>query len=350
MNKKLDYIVFIGRFQLFHIGHELVLDKAFELAKRVIVLVGSSNQPRRVKNPWSFEEREYVIRTTYRLKDIHEDRLIILPIRDKMYNDTAWAQGVQKAVDDYLTSEKWTPTDIKGMDIGIIGHNKDETSFYLNLFPQWGTPIEPEMMENISASEIRKIYFERQNMKFLKASVSPVVFDFLENFKKKPDYELLVREYEHQVKYIASWANTPYPVIHNAVDAVIVQSGHILLVRRRAAPGEGLWALPGGHVGHYERFEDAYIRELREETKLKVAEGVLRGYKQMKLFDAPHRSEIGRMVTHAYFVELKPGPLPKVKGDDDADKARWWPLHEVDEKFMFDDHFHIIEFFTGSFE
>ena len=58
---KLDTIVFIGRFQPFHNGHLEVIRTALSKAKKVLVLVGSSNQPRTPKNPFTFEERRNMI-------------------------------------------------------------------------------------------------------------------------------------------------------------------------------------------------------------------------------------------------------------------------------------------------
>ena len=48
---KYNHIVFIGRFEPFHIGHKQVIEKALTLADEVIILVGSANQPRTLKNP-----------------------------------------------------------------------------------------------------------------------------------------------------------------------------------------------------------------------------------------------------------------------------------------------------------
>jgi bifunctional NMN adenylyltransferase/nudix hydrolase len=36
-----------------------------------------------------------------------------------------------------------------------------------------------------------------------------------------------------------------------------------------------------------------------------------------------------------------------VKGSDDARDAMWVPISEIDEKVMFEDHFHIIQYFLG---
>ena len=60
-NYKYDYVVFIGRFEPFHIGHQEVVQRALEIAERVIILVGSSNQPRTIKNPWTFGNRKEMI-------------------------------------------------------------------------------------------------------------------------------------------------------------------------------------------------------------------------------------------------------------------------------------------------
>jgi bifunctional NMN adenylyltransferase/nudix hydrolase len=92
------------------------------------------------------------------------------------------------------------------------------------------------------------------------------------------------------------------------------------------------------------------IRELREETKLKVPEPVLRGHiVTSRVFDAPDRSLRGRMLTNAYLIHLPPhgDGLPAVKAGSDAKVAKWWPINEVKRSMMFDDHMDIIRFFVS---
>ena len=107
--------------------------------------------------------------------------------------------------------------------------------------------------------------------------------------------------------------------------------------------------MAGGFVDQQETLIEACIRELREETRLKVPEPVLYGsLKSQRVFDDPYRSARGRTITHAFMFELKPDAgLPKVKGGDDAKSAFWLPLAEVQPELLFEDHFHIIRAMTG---
>jgi bifunctional NMN adenylyltransferase/nudix hydrolase len=91
------------------------------------------------------------------------------------------------------------------------------------------------------------------------------------------------------------------------------------------------------------------IRELREETGLKLPEKVLRGsIKSTKVFDHVDRSERGRIITVAFHITLINGEwdLPKVKGMDDAEKAQWVPLNKVSPETMFEDHYDIFRHFV----
>jgi mutator protein MutT len=54
------------------------------------------------------------------------------------------------------------------------------------------------------------------------------------------------------------------------VGAIIVENGHILLVRRANPPMQGEWSIPGGLVETGETTKEALIREVREETCLEI--------------------------------------------------------------------------------
>ena len=96
MTKKYDYIVYIGRLQPPTLAHITIIKNSLKLANKMIVLAGSSYQPRTIKNPWTWQEREQMVRLC--LDDDQNARTIVRPLRDVMYNDQQWATSVQNTV------------------------------------------------------------------------------------------------------------------------------------------------------------------------------------------------------------------------------------------------------------
>ena len=111
-----------------------------------------------------------------------------------------------------------------------------------------------------------------------------------------------------------------------AVDAVIVRGGKVLLVKRKAAPFKGFWALPGGMVKRGETAAGAVVREAKEETGLSVKIKRVIG-----VFDAPGRDPRGRVVSVAFSCA---GRGTEVSGSDAA-CVSWFPLQAL-PKLAFD--------------
>jgi len=114
-----------------------------------------------------------------------------------------------------------------------------------------------------------------------------------------------------------------YPRPAVTVDiAVLTDDGAILLVKRRSAPFEGCWALPGGFIGMDETLAAAAARELAEETGI----GGL-ALRQLKAFDDPGRDPRGRTIAVAFLSEVSGRPAPTA--GDDAAEASWHPLNDL---------------------
>lgn len=353
-----DLLVFIGRFQPFHLGHKRVVELALKQSNKVLILVGSCYQPRTVKNPFNYDERRTMIEQNMEPMEI--DRVSISPLRDYLYNDSKWLAQVQQIVESRLSGPGFLRSSASGNDyiphpknlkIGIIGYDKDNSSWYLTAFPQWDfVNVGRNYEETIDATSIRDLWLTGQSPNFTSGVLRDDVHHFMYKKFPKKEFERLQRE-DKLIKQVKTEKSVyKYPIIDHTVDAVIIQSGHVLLIKRKSAPGEGLWAIPGGYLKDDESVRSGMIRELREETKLKVPEPVLVGsIRAEKVFDAVGRSLRGRIVTSAFLIELAPGPLPVVKGMDDAKKAKWVPLSEFEkmEEQMFEDHHHIISYFLG---
>ncbi len=346
MNKKYQFGIVIGRFQPFHIAHRELIKHSLSLAEKVIVILGSARSASDVRNPFTPAMREEIIRACF-----PEDsgRLIFRAIRDYPYNDHVWTAEVQNVVNE-ISDET---DDAK---IAIIGFFKDRSSYYLNLFPQWNFEefyVSDKKLLNINATMIREKFFTETTdwKEFLPAQVAIT----LDVFKQTETFPHLQKEFAYLQKYKADtrFVGVPFEPTFITTDAVVVQSGHVLVIRRGHQPGKGLLALPGGFLASGATLEDNAIKELKEETQIKVPAQVLRGsIKAEHVFDYPERSQRGRTVTFAYFIELAPDlkeGLPRVKGGDDAAKAFWLPLSalwEKEEEF-FEDHIFIIKHFLG---
>jgi 8-oxo-dGTP diphosphatase len=93
----------------------------------------------------------------------------------------------------------------------------------------------------------------------------------------------------------------------------------ILLIERGGEPYKGCLAFPGGFMNMDETTEQCAIRELEEETGLKVSE-----VHQIGAYSKVDRDPRGRTVTVAYLA-IVDEPMAVI-GQDDAAMAQWFSL------------------------
>lgn len=349
--KKYKVAVVIGRFQPAHHAHMKLFEKGLEIAEKLVIVLGSARSPRTIKNPWTYDERKTMLE--YSFPEHVRHRVYFKGVMDTIYSDAEWVANVseapQVAMDDGF---------INNDEIAIIAHSKDESSYYLNYFKQWDAVDIEEVLATdkgppISSTKIRELFFDGY-MNFVKSACPEGVYDFLCDFRKTDEFDMLLHEYKQAIEYDKKFENAPYGYTNFVtVDAMVVQSGHVLLVRRKESPGAGLWALPGGHLEVSETFLQGAIRELREETGIKVPEKVLRGSVVYdKVYDHPERSlrgrvkkKIGRTITRMFLFKLDDNEkLPRVKNGSDASECWWFTFAEIRNMRdqLFEDHFDII--------
>ena len=113
-----------------------------------------------------------------------------------------------------------------------------------------------------------------------------------------------------------------YPRPAVTADCVVMTkeaNPHVLLIERGFDPFKGRWAFPGGFMNMDETAEQCAIRELEEETGLKVS-----SIHQIGAYSKVDRDPRGRTITVAYLATID-APT-EVCGQDDAARAEWFPI------------------------
>lgn len=344
-----ELMVFIGRFQPFHLGHLKVLRRALRLGRRVLLLVGSSHAARSPHNPWTFAERVAMIRGS--LSDEENIRLDIQPLVD-LYNDVLWNRQVRRsaraALGSTAAAEGGQPS-----GIALIGHRKDGSSYYLGMFPDWASES-VESFDGLSATDVRDGLWRdpqagiERSRQILPQNVS----EFLSEFALTPSFSWLAREAE-------TYAGLDKRAPLVTADGVVIQSGHVLLNRRSKRPGQGLLSLPGSFLRPHETFELALLRELTDGMGLLVSETRPRHMAVATLrdrivadeiFDNPFRSQRGKAISRTFLIRLRDDSrgLPKVRNPESGE-AVWIDLDwaESNPSAFFEDHYQVLMAMLG---
>jgi len=152
--------------------------------------------------------------------------------------------------------------------------------------------------------------------------------------------------------YITEAKSNPYRYTgaNPTVDLVVFRRGEkgleVLLIKRAAGAVEGgKWAIPGGFVnttakagsnwkdGQTESIADAAIRELEEETGLRITPELRRGLRSVGIYKGggrdPRDNKISWSVSYAYTIVIPRGAGDRVRGMDDASDAKWYPVDRL---------------------
>jgi 8-oxo-dGTP diphosphatase len=112
-----------------------------------------------------------------------------------------------------------------------------------------------------------------------------------------------------------------------AVDVVLLtirrEQLHVLLINR-SEPKSGQLALPGGFVLPHEDLPDAALRELGDETSLRID---VRHLEQLQTYGHPGRDPRGRVASVAYLA-ITPD-LPEPQAGTDAIGASWHSVQQL---------------------
>jgi 8-oxo-dGTP diphosphatase len=118
-----------------------------------------------------------------------------------------------------------------------------------------------------------------------------------------------------------------YPRVALTVDCVVFAreggTTKVLLIKRGRDPYAGHWAIPGGFVEPDETLERAALRELEEETGVKLTH-----CQQLRVFDAIDRDPRERVISVAHWTVANAAEH-RPRGSDDASEAAWFDLEAL---------------------
>lgn len=182
MTQHFDYLVFIGRFQPFHLAHMQTIDIALQHSNCVVLALGSAQAERNIKNPFTASEREQMILSNY--QPAQQQRIKFAPIID-VYNDEKWVKLVKSQVQAQVED---------GAKVGLIGHFKDDSSYYLALFPEWEMLELESLRGSISATPLREAFYRGD---IIEAAFPLGTIAFLTAFRQTEVYRQLQNKYQH---------------------------------------------------------------------------------------------------------------------------------------------------------
>jgi len=109
------------------------------------------------------------------------------------------------------------------------------------------------------------------------------------------------------------------------VGVIILRNGKVLLGKRKNAHGEGTWAFPGGHLDFGESPEECAVREVEEETGLRI--GNLRN----GAFTNDVFEKEGRHYITLYMVAEHLEGEAEVREPDKCEQWEWFSWDELPE-------------------
>mgnify|MGYP000267988673 CR=1 FL=1 len=166
--------IVIGRFQPFHNGHLAIVKYAAANFKKIIIVLGSCNNARTKKNVWYAQERIHMILNS--LSKQIASRVSFIESNDYP-DDKDWESTIKESVNEIHSEDS---------EITILGHYKDESSYYLNIFPYWHLSLLPSFFEGLNSTDIREAYFSGITPD--PAYLPSGTIDFLHSFRQHKDY------------------------------------------------------------------------------------------------------------------------------------------------------------------
>lgn len=355
-----DLIIYVARLQPVLRVHLEQLRHALTLAPLCAVVISGAHQALSPRDPLTLAQRRDLL---WQELDEHERARIRLVAARDTHDDAAWSDAVRIAINPlappaarhavlYEPGNR-APTLPWASALAGPAHSSqsEDTPPLVPASRQDAHPVLDLLYAaaspNQAATPADQARINAQ-LQALAPLLPPLSSATLASWVQSPAFINLAQAWRALRDMRAEWAGSPYPPVFVTVDVVVHCAGQILLIRRGREPGKDLYALPGGFIELAEPLLTSALRELAEETCLELSPHELhQALRASAVFDAPGRSQRGRVITHAYYFDLGERTPPGITAGDDAAAAFWLPIAEIlaQEDRFHDDHFLIMDHF-----
>ncbi len=268
-----------------HEGHFDIISEVESRHDKTLIVIGLSQNKCTVNNPLDYDTRRRMIRH-------HFPNITIKYIED-VYSDEFWSETLDNMIDAFKRN------------IGKVILYGSRDSFIKHYYGKYET-VEIQQRVHISGTQVRKnLALQSRDSKDFRAG--------------------------------AIWfALNQYPSAIPTVDIAFLNNGDILLGKK---PKEDKFRLIGGFVQPGETYEDAAIRESKEETGLTC--NTIKHERSFFVDDWRYKSEVNKITTFLFTCDDYSGII---KPDDDIEMAQWFKLDESLLDEVMDVHKEMIEY------
>lgn len=210
LNKKYELSLVLGRFNHIHNGHKMLIDKSIEMSKKTLILLGSAQESKTLRNPFLLETRKRLLNKIY-----NSDDIVVYGLDDMSHEHDIsfkWGRYILDNVKKYMDRKPdvmfygndesrngwFAPEDIEGIDEQIISRNIIKISatnlrglILTNKKDEWVKYVPEEIFDEFEA--LRE---ELMNVDIYKEIYEKIGNDFsLENFLNiYKEYEIKDKE------------------------------------------------------------------------------------------------------------------------------------------------------------
>jgi bifunctional NMN adenylyltransferase/nudix hydrolase len=284
----------------------------------VLVLVAGAERARGAHHPLRWHEAAALLAAR-----VDSPKLVCLPLVDCLYDEGMWVANVRRCV-DALSDMRHMPRDA-GYEVTLAVSDDAAGRNLARLFLDWTALY---TLDKGDGAYARAAFLDGPQPAFLSA----------ETWNKLQTSRVAAH---HGLEgWAAAETALGHPIPLQTVDAVVVQSHHVLLARRgEQEVGAGKLCLPGLFLQPHGTALDTALDAARVKAGLDMPLGALQGrLRERRVFDHPARDPRGWIRTEAFVFEL-----PASGRFEKAKLAVWTPLSDVHPYDIFADHFDIIQ-------